>query len=146
MSEVRTLGIDYGEKRVGLALSDPLGLTAQPLALIERENDGQVIEALDALVREHEVGRIVVGLPLSLSGGDSARTRRTRLFIRRLKGRLRLPVETWDERLSTAEADRTLREMAVPPGRRRAQRDVISAQLILQGFVDRRRTESARRP
>ena len=88
----------------------------------------------------------MVGLPLNLSGGDSARTRRTRLFIRRLKGRLRLPVETWDERLSSAEADRTLREMGVPPGRRRVQRDVISAQLILQGFVDRRRTESARRP
>jgi len=142
MSAGRILGVDYGERRVGLALSDPLGLTAQPLAQIDRGNDAQLTEAIGEIIQEHDVERVVVGMPVGLSGGDTARARRTRRLIAHLRRRLGLPVEAWDERLSTAEADRTLIETNVRPGRRGRRRDLIAAQLILQGYLDRRRDPS----
>jgi len=143
MSEGRILGVDYGEKRVGLALSDPLGLTAQPLQLLDRETDAQLAGNIQALVQKHEVERVIVGLPVGMSGEESSRAKRTRKFITLLRRRVPVPVEKWDERLSTAEADRTLREAQVRPSRRRGRRDVIAAQLILQGYLDRNRTNPA---
>ena len=142
MTEERVLGVDYGEKRVGLSLSDPLGFTAQPLVSLTRKNDGQIASELENIAREREVKRLVVGLPLKLSGADSARTRRTRRFIEHLRRRLKMPVENWDERLSTTEAERALRDTALSGQRRKAIRDVTAAQLILQGYLDRRRIES----
>ncbi len=142
MTEERVLGVDYGEKWVGLSLSDPLGFTAQPLVSLPRKNDGQIASELENIAREHEVKRLVVGLPLKLSGADSARTRRTRLFIKHLRRHLKMPVEKWDERLSTTEAERALRDMALSSQRRKAMRDVTAAQIILQGYLDRRRIES----
>ncbi len=132
----RIMGLDYGEKRVGLALSDPLGITAQPLVYIERESDAQVASEIEGLVDAHEVERLIVGLPLSLSGNDSPQTKRIRRFISRLRKKLEVKVEAWDERLSTAEAERTLLEMDVRRNRRKERRDIIAAQLILQGYLD----------
>ena len=132
----RIMGLDYGEKRVGLALSDPLGVTAQPLVYIERESDAQVASEIEGLIDAHEVERLIVGLPLSLSGNDSPQTKRIRRFISRLRKKLEVKVEAWDERLSTAEAERTLLEMDVRRNRRKERRDIIAAQLILQGYLD----------
>ncbi|OGL61531.1 MAG: hypothetical protein A3J27_10775 [Candidatus Tectomicrobia bacterium RIFCSPLOWO2_12_FULL_69_37] len=143
MSAGRILGVDYGEKRVGLALSDSLGLTAQPLAQMERSDDARLAEAIGGLLAAHEVERIVVGVPRGLSGKDSPGTRRVRRFIGRLRGGVPVPVEGWDERLSTAHADQALAEMEVKPSRRAGRRDMIAAQLILQSYLDRRRAASS---
>lgn len=130
------MGVDYGEKRVGLALSDPLGITAQPLKCIERENDAQVAGELERLIQTHGIERVVVGLPVNLSGKDSPQTKRARRFISRLRKNLGVKIEAWDERLSSAEAERALIDMDVRRSRRKERRDIVAAQLILQGYLD----------
>jgi putative Holliday junction resolvase len=130
------MGVDYGEKRVGLALSDPLGITAQPLECIERENDAQVAGELERLIQTHDIERVVVGLPVNLSGNDSPQTKRARRFISRLRKNLGVKIETWDERLSSDEAERALIDMDVRRSRRKERRDIVAAQLILQGYLD----------
>ncbi len=139
----RIMALDYGEKMVGLALSDPLGITAQPLETIRRETDAQVASEIEGLAKAHEVERIIVGLPLNLSGGHSPQTKRTRRFISRLRKLLYIKVEACDERLSSSEAERALVEMDVRRSRRKERRDTIAAQLILQGYLD---LKSAARP
>ncbi len=139
----RIMALDYGEKMVGLALSDPLGITAQPLETIRRETDAQVASEIEGLAKAHEVERIIVGLPLNLSGGDSPQTKRTRRFISRLRKLLDIKVEACDERLSSSDAERALVEMDVRRSRRKERRDTIAAQLILQGYLD---LKSAARP
>lgn len=136
MNSRRILGLDYGEKRVGLALSDPLGITAQPLLQISRESDAQLINEIEQIIESHAVDQIIVGLPISLSGNDSPQTKRTRRFISKLRKRLNIKVDQWDERLSTEEADRALRDMEIPPSARKNRRDVVAAQIILQGYLD----------
>ena len=130
------MGVDYGEKRVGLALSDPLGITAQPLECIERENDAQVAGELERLIQTHDIEHVVVGLPVNLSGNDSPQTKRARRFISRLRKNLGVKIETWDERLSSDEAERALIDMDVRRSRRKERRDIVAAQLILQGYLD----------
>jgi len=130
------MGVDCGEKRVGLALSDPLGITAQPLSYIERKTDAQVAGEIEELIKIYEVERLVVGLPLSMSGGDTPQTKRVRRFISRLRKMLDIKVEALDERLSTAEAERALIDMDVRRDRRKERRDIVAAQLILQGYLD----------
>ena len=130
------MGVDYGGRRVGLALSDPLGITAQPLECIVRENDAQVAGELERLIQTHDIERVVVGLPVNLSGNDSPQTKRTRRFISRLRKNLGVKIETWDERLSSDEAERALIDMDVRRSRRNERRDIVAAQLILQGYLD----------
>ncbi len=136
MNGGRVLGLDYGEKRIGLALSDLLGITAQPLCLLQRETDPGVIEEIGKLIEPNEVALVVVGLPVNLSGEDSPQTKRTRRFISKLRKNLSVKIIPWDERLSTSEADRALRDMEVKPSKRKNLRDIIAAQLILQGYLD----------
>lgn len=135
----RIMGVDCGEKRVGLALSDPLGITAQPLSYINRDTDAQVAGEIEELIETHEVKRLVVGLPLSMSGGDTPQTKRVRRFISRLRKMLDIKVEALDERLSTAEAERALIDMDMRRNRRKERRDIVAAQLILQGYLDTKR-------
>lgn len=132
----RIMSVDYGDKRVGLALSDPLGITAQPLDYIARDSDAQVAGEIKELIGTHEVERLIVGLPLSMAGGDTTQTKRIRRFISRLRKNLDIKVEAWDERLSTAEAERVLIDMDVRRNRRKERRDIVAAQLILQGYLD----------
>ena len=136
----RIIGVDYGEKRVGLALSDPLGITAQPLDTIQRETDAQTADRLEEIVLSHGAEKVIVGLPLSLSGKDSPQTKRTRRFISRLRKKLDIKVESWDERLTSAEAERTMIDLGVRRSRRRERRDIVAAQLILQGYLDAKNT------
>ena len=136
MSHPRIMGMDFGEKRVGLAISDSLGLTSQPLGLIERQSDAQLLDEISGSIREHDVHLLVVGHPIGLSNRDTARAKRTRRLMKFLRSNLEIPVEKWDERLSTTQADRVLNEMETKPSRKKKKRDVIAAQLILQAYLD----------
>ena len=141
----RILGIDAGDRRIGIAISDPDASFALPLNSIFA--DGHEIDAIERLVRAEEVSELVVGLPLSLSGGDSDQTGRVREFATRLEARLQLPVHLWDERLSTHEAQSRTEDTSRVRGRRRSSRrapppadtDALAASIILQAYLDRRR-------
>ena len=130
------MGMDFGEKRVGLAISDSLGLTSQPLGLIERQSDKQLLDELGGIIRERDVHLLVVGHPVGLSNRDTSRAKRTRRIVKFFRENLDIPVKKWDERLSTTQADRVLNEMETKSSRKIKKRDVIAAQLILQAYLD----------
>jgi putative Holliday junction resolvase len=128
----RILAIDPGERRVGLAVSDPLGITAQGLATFDRRTDGDFLARLEALVQEYGVERIVVGNPISLSGAEGGASALARRLADEIARRVGIEVEMWDERLSSAEAHRTLAGRRAP----RKSVDRVAAVLILQGYLD----------
>jgi putative Holliday junction resolvase len=127
----RVLAIDPGERRVGLALSDPLGITAQGLPTFDRRS-GDLCEHVEKIVREYDVTRIVVGNPVSMSGRESEGSAQARSLASELEARLSLPVELWDERLSSAEAHRVLAGSKAEKG----AVDRVAAMIILQGYLD----------
>ena len=136
-SAARYLALDVGAKRIGVAISDPLGLTAQPLLTITRKtNPREDLRSLGRLARQHGCTEFLVGLPLLLSGDASAQTERVRRFASQLAEYSDLPVRLWDERLSTQEAHAIL----YASGRRRQEHarlvDQVAAVLILQSFLD----------
>lgn len=143
MSRPRILGMDFGERRVGLAISDSLGLTSQPLGLIERRSDAQLVDEMAGVIRRHDVRLLVIGHPVGLSGRDTAMAKRTRRIVKFLRNNLDVSVKKWDERLSTTQAERILNETGTKPDKKKKKRDVISAQLILQAYLDR---QEAKRP
>jgi putative Holliday junction resolvase len=130
----RILAVDPGERRVGLAISDPLGITAQGLPTFDRKS-GDIFAHLRALKARFELARVVVGRPLSLSGRESESSRRAAEFARAIADALSLPVELWDERLSSAEAQRVLAGTRAEKG----AVDRVAAVLILQGYLDAKR-------
>jgi len=132
----RILGLDYGERRIGLALSDPLRLTAGALLTLTRESRARDLAALRAVVEEHEVRRIVVGLPLAMNGTRTAMTVKAEEFAGAVGRATGVPVETWDERLTTAQATRTLIEGEVRRERRREVIDQVAAVILLQSYLD----------
>jgi putative holliday junction resolvase len=135
---MRVMGLDVGTKTVGVAVSDELGITAQALTTLRRSGFREDVRALEALVREHQVNRFVVGLPLHMDGreGDSAQT--ARRLGDALGERTGLPVEYWDERLTTSAAQRALLEADVSRRKRKEVIDQVAAALILQGWLDAR--------
>jgi putative Holliday junction resolvase len=135
----RTLALDVGERRVGVAVSDPAGIVAQPLLVIERRGWAADLARLRTLVAEYRVSRIVVGYPLTLANRRGAQTRRVDQFVERLRAALPVAVETWDERLTTAAAERILLGGDASRARRRAVRDAVAAAVLLQGYLDRER-------
>lgn len=134
----RILGIDLGDRWVGLALSDPLGITAQSLGVIDRQMQ-DLIERLRQLVKAHQVAQVVVGLPKNMDGSLGVKAKEALELARRLKEELALPVVTWDERLSTVRAERALKQGEVSIFKRKKHVDAIAAQLILQAFLDAHR-------
>lgn len=132
----RVLAVDLGDKRVGLAVSDPLGLTAQGLDTLERRGDRVDLEALRQTCAEREVARIVVGLPRNMDGSEGPRAQKSRAFARRLHEATGLPVFLWDERLSSAEAERVLIAADVSRQKRKQAVDRMAAQVILQGYLE----------
>ena len=124
------LALDYGSARCGCALSDPTGTLASPLEAVERPASEAGLEALARLVRDHEVERVVVGLPVTLSGREGAQAAETRAFVERLRAVLDVPVETWDERFTTRMAQST-------PGRH--AEDSRAAAHLLQGWLEAQR-------
>ncbi len=133
------LGLDVGESRIGAAVSDPTGAIVSPLAAIRRANLGADLAAISALAAEHDVAAIVVGLPVSLSGGLGPQGRAVRAFTRALAESSGVPVHSHDERFSTVEAERLLREAGREPSRNKGLRDSAAACVILRAYLDARR-------
>lgn len=133
---MRALGLDVGERTVGVAVSDALGLTAQGLTTLRRTGLRADIAALRQLARTHDVTCAVVGLPLNMDGSEGASATRARAFGAALGTALGVPVDYWDERLTTVAAQRALREGGVPARKQRAVVDQVAAALILQGWLD----------
>ena len=139
---MRVLGIDYGQKRIGLALSDPSGTISRPFRTIEFSSLNSLVEELQHVLDDEDVGLIVVGLPLSLRGGIGPKAEEVLRFVDSLRRALRIPIETWDERLSTVRAERTLREAEVPRRIRKGKVDALAAQMFLQVYLNSKRIES----
>jgi putative holliday junction resolvase len=130
----RVIGLDVGSKRIGVAISDELGVLASPRGAIHRQSYNKDAAAIASLVQESEAECVVVGLPLGLSGHETNQTRRVRQFAEMLASRITVPVELWDERLTTVAAQ------AIAPLDRAARQagllDAVAAALILQGYLD----------
>lgn len=136
----RTLGVDLGRRRVGLALSDPLGITAQPLGVLERGRGLSLEEEVARRAIDNGVERIVVGYPLLLSGEVGRSALEAERFALRLRQRLPdLDVVLWDERWTTAEVERAMLGAGLGRGRRKRLSDLLAAVVILQSFLDRSR-------
>ncbi len=138
----RVLAIDLGAVRIGLALSDPIGMIAQPLSALERTAKASDLRELGRLVREYEIKKAVVGLPLLLSGKEGSAAAGARAFAAELRAEVcDLDVALWDERLTTREVERMLIEADVKRGRRKRIVDSLAATLILQSYLDARPRE-----
>lgn len=131
------MALDYGTKAIGLALSDELGWTARPLTTLRREklNLTQLLEQLVTLLAEHEVGTLVIGLPLNMDGSHGPAAARVESFVALLKQQTDVPVVLLDERLTSYEADQMLRELGIGPRERRAKSDEYAALLILRDYL-----------
>lgn len=137
----RILAIDYGSRRMGLAVSDALGITAQGLDTLERKNKRSDFARLERTIREYQVSEIVLGNPLRMSGEEGTQSRKVAEFAEELRRRFELPVHLWDERLTSSEANRLLREAEVSLQRRTQAVDRMAATLILQSFLQARSVE-----
>ena len=135
----RLLGLDLGERRIGLALSDESGLIAQGLPTLQRTNLRKDLAALKNLLEKYEVETVVLGLPLNLDGSCGPRARAVLEFKKKLQNCLPVPVISWDERLSTQAAQRCLRQADLKWRKRRKLADQLSAVIILQNYLDYRR-------
>lgn len=136
---MRIMGLDYGSKTVGVALSDPLGVTAQAVETITRKEENKLRKTcarIEKLIAEYEVGRIVLGLPKHMNNDIGERAKKAIEFGEMLKRRTGLEVVMWDERLTTVEAERTLIENKVRRENRKKYIDRIAAVFILQGYLD----------
>lgn len=139
MGGVRILGLDFGTKRIGVALSDELAITAQAVCAIERRIPGKDFAEIINFIKENNVTEVVVGLPISMNGSYSAKTKEAAEFADTLAKRIDIPVKTWDERLSTLQAERTLLEADVSRAKRKRVMDKLAAQVILQSYLDSRK-------
>ncbi len=136
----RILALDVGSRRIGLAVSDPLGITAQGLETLQRTNKRTDLEKLEEVIRYYQVRELVVGLPLRMSGAAGPQSERMTVFAEQLRRRFQLPVHLWDERLTSSEANRLLREAELSIAKRKHAVDRMAAVLILQSFLEAHRT------
>jgi putative Holliday junction resolvase len=135
---MRILGVDYGKKRTGLAISDELGITAQPLPTIQDLTGKALVRKIALVVSEKEVTEVVVGLPLSMNGSLGTSGEKVMEFVRELGEALPCKVSVEDERLTTIMADKALAAMGERPRARKKKLDRVAAQLILQSYLDRK--------
>jgi putative Holliday junction resolvase len=141
----RILAVDWGLARLGLAVSDALGLTAHGLETVPRMTDAQALDTIEARARTLGVEGVVVGLPRNMNGSDGPSTDAARMFAHALEERLQVPVHLWDERLTSLAAERMLVGAGVRRRARRGLVDRVAATLILQGFLDRQQAARRRR-
>ena len=134
----RVLGLDVGSRRIGIAVSDPLGITAQGLETLQRKNKKHDFGHLHRVIRDYQVKEIVVGLPLRMSGAEGTQSEKMRAFADELHKKFKLPVHLWDERLTSAEANRFLRQTDLSIEKRGQAVDRMAAVLILQGWMQQR--------
>jgi putative Holliday junction resolvase len=139
---MRVMGLDIGERRIGVALSDPLSILAGPLTVIESITKEVAVKQVIDLARENGVECIIVGMPRSLDGSLGKQAQAVQSFVDLLEESIDIPVVTWDERLSTVAADRTMLEMGMKRDKRKKHRDSLAAAFILQGYLDREKNRS----
>jgi len=133
----RVMGVDYGEARIGLALSDPLRMVATPLETVDAKVKKQAFRRIRELLETHEVTEVVVGLPLHMNGDVGELAEAAQAFAKKLGKQMpKLQMHLWDERMTSAEAERALRLGEAKAGRRKQMRDQVAAQLILQSWMD----------
>jgi putative Holliday junction resolvase len=132
------LGLDVGEVRIGIAVSDETGLIARGLTTLQRVSWKQDLETLKVLIEENQIGHIVVGRPLNLSGSQGVQADRVAAFVERLRAVTPIEISLWDERLSSSAAEKLLLEGGVQRGKRKQIIDKLAAVIILQGFLDHR--------
>ena len=133
---MRILGIDYGEKRVGLAISSPVGFIAQGLPTIERIDGTDYLEDLADVINEKEVDEIVIGLPKNMNGSIGEKAEVVLVLVETLKSKFNLPVHTFDERLTTVRANRAMAGAKMSKKGKKKRVDMIAAQFILQAYLD----------
>jgi putative Holliday junction resolvase len=139
---VTVIGLDFGERRIGVAVSDPGGQIARPLLVIERSSLRDDMARIAELARSRRAQKVIVGLPLNLDGSAGPAARRARRFASALGRELDLPIALWDERLTTVEAERALLASDRSRQRRKEVRDAVAASLILQSYLDAHRENS----
>ena len=132
----RVLGLDVGSRTIGMAVSDPLWITAQGLETIRRENKRKDLEQLAKVIRDYEIAEIVVGYPLRLSGAEGTQSEKMQAFAEELRKKFNLPVHLWDERLTSSQAHQILSEAEVSIEKRRKAVDRMAAMLILQSWME----------
>ena len=132
----RVLALDLGKRRIGLAISDPLGITAQGLPNLVRTNKRSDLKALAALASEHSIGLLLMGNPINMRGAEGRQSAWVREFAEDLERATGLPVRLWDERLTTVEAQRVLRSSGISLEKRAAAVDRLSAVILLQSYLD----------
>jgi putative Holliday junction resolvase len=140
--QARVMGLDVGSRRIGIAISDPLGITAQGLETLQRQNKKEDYRKLTALIEQYQVSEIVVGYPLRMSGVEGIQAEKMQIFAEELRKRFKIPVHLWDERLTSAEANRVLRESEMSIKRRGEAVDRMAAVLILQSWMEARAIRS----
>lgn len=135
------MGLDIGDRRIGVALSDPEDILATPLTAIKRDDDGSAIDEIKQLVKINDVNRIVIGLPYSLSGEQSSQTANTIKFIDKIKNALNIEVVLEDERFSTSVAQRLLYQSGSKKRKNKGNIDAAAAAYILQGYLDKKKMQ-----
>ena len=140
----RVLAIDYGSVRIGLAVSDALGLTAQGLPTLERTSKRADLSRIAEFAADYSVAAVIVGNPMDQKGQETEMSRRATRFADALRATLSVPVTLWDERLTSLEADRALTESGARRSLRRRSRDRMAAQILLQSYLDRQAFERER--
>jgi putative Holliday junction resolvase len=136
---MRVLGIDYSSKRIGVAMSDELGITAQGLTTIIRKNQKQALEEIAKLIKTYGMEKIVIGYPIKLNGTEGIQCEKIRKFAKLLEAKFCIPVITWDETLTTKEAEDILIQANMRRDKRKQVVDKLAATLILQGYLDSRK-------
>ncbi|HVP35707.1 MAG TPA: Holliday junction resolvase RuvX [Terriglobales bacterium] len=142
----RILGIDFGERRIGLALSDPLGKIASPFLTFDTRADGDFFQRIEQLIEKEGVNQIVLGMPRNMDGSIGQKGKDVLDFSKKLSLRIKIPITFWDERLSSVESKRVLREAGARLHKHKQKIDMLSAALILQGFLDSQRAKKKEMP
>ncbi len=135
---MRILGLDYGSKTVGVAMTDALGMTVQPYKTIQRDRESklrQTLSEIAEIVEQYQIGKIVMGLPLNMDDTEGDRAAKTRDFAEKLKLRVAVPIEFTDERLTTMEAEEILDQSGIPRSEQKKVIDQVAAQLILEQYL-----------
>lgn len=135
----RLMGLDYGDSRTGVAVSDLLGITAQGIESIKYTSEKQLVQRLSEIIKEYQVKKIIIGLPLNMNASSGQRVEKTKKFIEKLEKEFGLEVITIDERLTTVASHRTMTELGVKKDKKKNLVDMMSAILILQMYMDKNR-------
>ncbi len=135
--EKRLLGIDFGKRRIGVAISDPMRIIARGLETISYNSFDELWPQLSGIFTSYEIERVIVGSPINLNGSESVISTNVKEFVDKLKEQFQVPVEMWDERFTSRAAQKTLHQMGKSPSKNRGKVDEIAAVLILQGYLDR---------